>query len=167
MSEVAPSAEQLLAKVDLFSGLSHRKLKKVSALARVVDHDAGHTIAAEGLGGLAFHLIVSGKVEVSRADRQVRELGPDEYFGEISMIDGKPRSVTVTTVEPTRTLVIPHLVFEDLVHDEPEFAVGLLKLLCARLREVEAVRTDGPLLESPGSGESPVAPHPSERLRTQ
>ena len=139
MSETPLDAEQLLAKIDLFSGLSHRRLKKVAAQARFIEHDGGHEIATEGLGAIAFHLIVSGKVRVSRADRPVRELGPEEYFGEISMIDGKPRSVTVTTVEPTRTLVIPHLVFEDLVHDEPEFAVGLLKLLCARLRELEAV----------------------------
>jgi CRP-like cAMP-binding protein len=55
------------------------------------------------------------------------------------MIDGKPRSATVTVTAPTRTLAIPHQVFEELTAEEPEFRRGLLKLLCARLRQTDAV----------------------------
>jgi len=60
------------------------------------------------------------------------------YFGEISMIDGKPRSATVTAVAPMTTLAIPHQDFERLLADEPDFARGLLVNLCARVREAEA-----------------------------
>jgi CRP-like cAMP-binding protein len=133
------NTEDLLSKIDLFSGLSGRHLKKLIGRAREVDHEVGREIAHEGLGGLAFHLILSGEVEVSVAGRKIRRLHTGDAFGEISMIDGKPRSATVTVTEPTRTLAIPHQVFEELTAEEPEFSRGLLKLLCARLRQTDAV----------------------------
>jgi CRP-like cAMP-binding protein len=139
MSETAQDPAELLAGIDLFSGLSRRQFKRLLSLAREVQHQPGHEVAHEGLGSLAFHLVLAGQVSVSRNGRELRRLGPGEYFGEISMIDGKPRSATVTAEEPTRTLVVPHTVFEDLLREEPEFATGLLRLLCARLREAEVV----------------------------
>jgi CRP-like cAMP-binding protein len=99
----------------------------------------GREIAHEGLGGLAFHLVLSGEVEVSIRGRAVSRLHTGESFGEISMIDGKPRSATVTVVEPTRTLAIPHQVFDELTAEEPEFTRGLLELLCARIRTADTV----------------------------
>jgi CRP-like cAMP-binding protein len=140
LTETSQNTAELLSKIDLFSGLSGRQLKKVIGRARVVDHEAGREIAHEGLGGLAFHLVLSGEVAVSIGGTEVRRLHPGDYFGEISMIDGKPRSATVTVTEDTRTLAIPHQVFEELTGEEPEFARGLLKLLCARLRQAESVR---------------------------
>jgi len=138
MGESDQDPVQLLAGVDLFAGLSTRQLGKLVSRARTVDQGAGHEVAHEGLGSLAFHLVLSGKVSVSRGGREIRELSTGEYFGEMSMIDGRPRSATVTAVEPTRTLVISHNQFQDLVREEPEFALGLLKHLCGRLREGEA-----------------------------
>ena len=138
MSEASQSPEELLSRVDLFSGLSGRQLKKLVNRAKEVDHQAGRQIAAEGLGGMAFHLIMSGEMSVSADGTEIRSLRPGDYFGEISMIDGKARSATVTVTDPARTLAIPHQLFTELVEEEPAFARGLLKLLCARLREAEA-----------------------------
>ena len=132
------STEATLAGIDLFSGLSHRQLRKLVGRASEVDHASGHEITTEGLGGLAFHLILSGEVAVRLGGSEKRLLGPGEHFGEITMIDGRPRSASVTATRPTRTLAIPHQVFDELLHQEPEFAHGLLKILCARLREAEA-----------------------------
>jgi CRP/FNR family transcriptional regulator, cyclic AMP receptor protein len=138
MSTTSQSPEDLLSGVDLFSGISRRHLRKMISRSREVDHPADREIAAQGLGGMAFHLILEGEVSVSQAGREVRRLLPGEYFGEISMIDGRPRTATVTTIRPTRTLAVPHQVFEELTIEEPEFARGLLKTLCTRLRDVEA-----------------------------
>jgi CRP/FNR family cyclic AMP-dependent transcriptional regulator len=132
------SPEQMLSDVDLFSGLSGRQVKKLAARAKQVDHEAGREVAAEGLGGLAFHLILSGQATVSTHGQEVRRLNAGEYFGEITMIDGKPRSATVTVAEPMRTLVISSGDFQELLKEEPDFARGLLVLLCARLREAES-----------------------------
>jgi CRP/FNR family cyclic AMP-dependent transcriptional regulator len=132
------STADLLSKIDLFSGLSGRQLKKLLGRAREVDHESGREIAHEGLGGSAFHLLLSGEVAVSIGGQEIDRLHTGDYFGEISMIDGKPRSATVIVTEDTRTLAIPHLLFNELCAEEPEFTHGLLKHLCARLRHAEA-----------------------------
>ena len=134
----APSHEQRLAQLDLFAGLSRRQLKKLADRSQVVEHEPGRAIAAEGLGALAFHLILDGEATVSRSGETIRTLGPDDHFGEMSIIDGKPRSVTVSASTSLRTLVVPHQVFQDLLDSEPTFARSLLTLLCTRLREAEA-----------------------------
>src|SRR4051812_33509941 len=108
-----------LKSVDLFSELSTRQLKRIAAGAREIEHSEGHEVAHEGLGSLAFHLILSGRMSVSIGGREVRELGPGDYFGEISMIDGRPRSATVTAIQPTRTFVVPHQAFAELLREEP------------------------------------------------
>ena len=127
-----------IGRVDLFAGMSKGHLKRLSSHSQVVEYDAGHRIAAEGLGGLAFHLVLEGTAVVSQAGQQVRTLKPGDYFGEISMIDGKPRSAAVEATEPLRTLTIPYIVFQDLLDSEPSFARVLLGHLCARLRELES-----------------------------
>lgn len=91
MGETTQSPEQQLSQIDLFSGLSSRQLKKVVARAKEVDHEAGREVASEGLGALAFHLILSGAASVSAGGTVLRQLRPGEYFGEISLIDGRPR----------------------------------------------------------------------------
>src|SRR4029078_3305188 len=138
MSGDVRSPEDMLAEVDLFSGLSRRQVKKLFDDGRSVPHESGKQVSSEGLGALAFPLIIDGRATVSVAGTEVRTLGSGDYFGEISMIDGKPRSATVTAVEPMTTLAIPHQDFERLLADEPDFARGLLVNLCARVREAEA-----------------------------
>jgi CRP/FNR family transcriptional regulator, cyclic AMP receptor protein len=138
MSSGTRNPEDMLAEVDLFSGLSTRQMRKLVDRGRTVPHESGQQVAAEGLGSLAFHLVLDGRATVSVAGKEVRTLGSGDYFGEISMIDGKPRSATVTATEPMTTLAIPHQEFERLLADEPEFANALLKTLCARLREAES-----------------------------
>lgn len=132
------SPQEHLARTDLFAGLSKRQLKKVAERSETVQHRAGRKIAAEGLGALAFHLIVSGEAAVSKDGQQLRTLGAGDYFGEISIIDGKPRSVTVETVSEVTTLVVPYQVFQDLLDSDATFARALLTLLCRRLREAES-----------------------------
>ncbi|MEP6817712.1 MAG: cyclic nucleotide-binding domain-containing protein, partial [Marmoricola sp.] len=114
MSETQ-SPEQMLSDIDLFAGLSGRRVKKLVARAKQVDHDAGHEVTAEGLGGLAFHLILSGQAAVSSGGKEIRRLGQGEYFGEVTMIDGKPRSASVSAVDAMRTLAIHHTDFQALL----------------------------------------------------
>lgn len=131
-------SEARIAEVDLFSGLSRSQVKRLAAAAKEVSHPAGKAVSTEGLGGLAFHYILEGTATVSKEGRELRTLAPGDYFGEISMIDGRPRSATVTVVEPMKVLAIPHQDFEGVIDQDPAFARQLLKTLCARLREAEA-----------------------------
>ena len=130
--------EAMVANVALFSGLSHRQVHKLVDRARELKHPAGQEVAAQGMGALAFHLVLEGHASVTRDGQEIRTLGPGEYFGEIGMIDGKPRSATVTATEDMISLAVPHQEFERLVGDEPDFARALLGTLCARIREAEA-----------------------------
>lgn len=130
--------EELLADVDLFRDLSKGQLKRLAQASKEVDHPAGKEVATEGLGALAFHLILEGTATVNKGGRVLRTLGPGDYFGEISMIDGKPRSATVTADEPMTVLALPHQGFQQVIDEDPGFARHLLRTLCTRLREAEA-----------------------------
>jgi CRP/FNR family transcriptional regulator, cyclic AMP receptor protein len=138
VSDRSVRPEELLADVGLFSSLPRRRLKRIAEASRVVNHEPGKKVAAEGLGALAFHLVLEGTASVQKGDTTIRTLGPGDYFGEISMIDGKPRSASVVAEGPLTTLVVPHQSFSSLLESEPAFAHELLLLLCARLREADA-----------------------------
>jgi CRP-like cAMP-binding protein len=131
-------AEDALHGTALFADVSRRHVRRLASISQEIEHPAGHVITAEGLGALAFHLVLSGEASVGVKGAEVRRLGPGDYFGEMSMIDGRPRSATVTALTPLRVLVVPHVAFEQLLEDEPSFAKELLLVLCRRLREVES-----------------------------
>ena len=132
------SPEELLAGVPIFSSMHRRRLKRIAEASRTVDHEPGKKVAAEGLGALGFHLVLDGTALVQRRGTTIRTLGHGDYFGEISMIDGKPRSADVVADGPLTTLVVPHQAFVSLLDSEPGFARELLLQLCARLREADA-----------------------------
>lgn len=133
-----PSSTEALRNVDLFAGLSRQALNRVAKKARVVAHVKDKEIATEGKDGIGFHLILEGTVEVKIHGQVAKELGPGEYFGEVSMIDGKPRSATVTTTSLVSTLSLAAWDFGPLLDEEPEMTKVLLLLMCARLRAAEA-----------------------------
>lgn len=131
--------EERLARVSLLADLSKRQRGKLASLSRVVDHRAGSEVAAQGAGGLALHVILQGSAEVNVHGRDVRRLSVGDYFGEVSMVDGKPRSATVTAgADGLQTLAVPHLAFMDMVAKDPDAAKVLMLALCARLRSAEA-----------------------------
>ena len=143
MSNRSTHPEDLLAGVDLFSSLGRRRLRKIAEASRTVKHEAGQKVAQEGLGALGFHLVLEGDASVQKGGATVRTLGPGDYFGEISMIDGKPRSASVVAEGPLTTLVVPHQEFVGLLDSEPGFARELLLMLCARLRETDTRTATG------------------------
>jgi CRP-like cAMP-binding protein len=138
MTQTVRDPEDMLAAIDLFSGLSRREARRLVSAGRQVTHVAGKQVAGEGDMAYAFHLVLSGSATVTHGGVTLRRIGPGDYFGEISMIDGRPRSATVTVDEDMRALAIDHGVFSSLLDDQPEFARGLLLGLCSRLREAEA-----------------------------
>jgi CRP-like cAMP-binding protein len=138
MTENTKDLQAHLARVPVFNGLSHKQLGRLVGAARTTTHQAGHEIAREGEGALALHVILDGTAEVSVHGKPRRELKAGDYFGEISLIDGKKRSASVTATSNVHTLAVPHGAFQQLLETEPGFAAGLLKLICARLREAEA-----------------------------
>lgn len=128
-----------LAAVPMFAGLSGRQRGKLLDESKVVTFEAGREVAAEGKGALAMHLVLEGGAVVTIRGEEVRALGPGDYFGEISLIDGKPRSATVTAGDAGLTsLAVPHHAFDQLLQADPAASRAVLVTLCARLREAEA-----------------------------
>lgn len=132
------SVQELLAGLPIFAGLSSRQLKKLIGKTKETTHTGGQVVAAEGTGSLAMHVLLAGTADVTLRGDTLRRLSVGDQFGEISMIDGRPRSATVTATSELRTLALSHLDFTALLEDDPTFARSLLVHLCARLREAES-----------------------------
>jgi len=126
-----------LKEVLLFEGCSRRQLRSVARIARVFDVAADTVITRAGEPGDEFFLLIDGtaRVEVS-ADRHVL-LPPGELFGEMSLLDGGPRSATVVAHTPVRLLVISRRNFARLLEDVPGLTQILLVTLSRRVRQAE------------------------------
>lgn len=126
-----------LGEIDLFRGLSKRGLKQLVRTGREVEHRDGHEVVVEGKGAVGFHLVVAGQARVTTGTTVRRTLDVGDYFGEVSVIDGQPRSASVEAVDSLRTFVIDPTIFRTTLDENSEFARQLLLLLCRRLRESE------------------------------
>lgn len=126
-----------LATVPLFSALSRRELKRVAQVAKQVTFETGDVIAEEGEEGLAFYVILGGEATVRRRGKTVATLIPGDHFGEVSLIDGGPRTAAVVAATPLRCLSLLRWDFRALIEKEPSLAPKLLKELARRLRQIE------------------------------
>jgi CRP/FNR family transcriptional regulator, cyclic AMP receptor protein len=133
-----PEIVEALSGTDLFAGVGQKAVTAIAAQARVVSHAEGKDITEEGGGAAGFHLIRSGTVSVTVGGQTRPELGPGDYFGEISMIDGKPRSATVHATSPVTTISLASWAFHPILDEHPEVTKELLKVMCARLRTAES-----------------------------
>jgi CRP-like cAMP-binding protein len=127
---------ELLAACRLFSGVRPEDLAAVAGRAVEVDFPANHVIARQGEIGTGFFLVVSGSVRVIRGGEQVAVLGPGDFFGELSVLDGQPRVAQVVANEPTRCLGLASWDFEQALLESPTLALSILRGLAARLRSV-------------------------------
>jgi CRP-like cAMP-binding protein len=126
-----------LRAVPLFAGLKDRQLKDLLGRTRVVEHTGGE-IVEEGTKGVGFHLILEGTVTVLQHGEVRRTLGPGDYFGEISLIDGKPRSASIRPEGSVTTLSLTAWNFQPLLEKHPQLTHALLLGLCAHVRDAEA-----------------------------
>ncbi|HEY4188914.1 MAG TPA: cyclic nucleotide-binding domain-containing protein [Candidatus Limnocylindrales bacterium] len=128
----------LIGGCPLFRGLDAQGLAAVAAAAIEVDFPADRVIAREGEIGTGFFVIIDGMVRVIRDGSVVARLGPGEFFGELSVLDGGPRVAQVTTEVPTRCLALATWDFERVLSEEPRVALSVLRVVAGRLREITA-----------------------------
>jgi len=128
----------VLKKVPLFSGLSRRHLDHIARAADEVKAEAGTVLTRQGGLGLECILLLEGGARVERDGKVIARLGPDDFFGEMSLIDGMPRSATVIAESPSVLLVIEARSFRTLLDTVPGLERKLLVTLCARLRAADA-----------------------------
>jgi len=133
---MARGGPQALSDVPLFSGLSRRHLKHVASMAREEDHAEGAVLAEEGRPGETFYVLLGGEARVERGGRKVAQLLPGDFFGEIALIDGGPRTASVVAETPLSTLTITRKRFRKVLEEDPSIVVRMLEELARRLRSV-------------------------------
>ncbi len=127
---------ELLGACPLFRELDADDLAAVAAAAIEVDFPAGRVLARQGEIGTGFFLISEGSVQVVRDGRTVATLGPGDFFGELSVLDGGPRIAQVVAEAPTRCLALASWDFERVLREKPGVALAVLRVVTARLREL-------------------------------
>ncbi len=129
---------ELIGGCPLFHGLDAAGLAAVAAAAIEVEFPAERVIARQGEIGTGFFVVVDGTVRVIRDGAVVARLGPGEFFGELSVLDGGPRVAQVVADGPTRCLALASWDFERVLREEPGVALSVLRVVAGRLREVTA-----------------------------
>jgi CRP-like cAMP-binding protein len=133
------SLPQFLAKVDLFEGLPRQTLDDLMARGTTLTFPAGHHVVEQGTDDAGLQVVLEGSAEVTVNETDRAALHPGDYFGEISLIDGKPRSATVVAgPDGLTTFALSALAFAPVVKGNPDVAQALLKALTARIRSLEA-----------------------------
>jgi CRP/FNR family cyclic AMP-dependent transcriptional regulator len=129
-----PVTPDLLRLVPRFNGMTDRSFEAVANLASEADYVTGDDLVRQGDPGEAFIIIVSGRARVNRDGKTLRELGPGDFLGEISLIDGSPRTATVTALDPIHAFTVHRQGFLDLIDRLPVFRLEVLNALTERIR---------------------------------
>lgn len=137
---VAMVKEELLNKVDLFSGLKKKDLKSLTASCVERSFNRDDTLVAQGERGRGLYIIAAGKVKIiketaSGDELEIAILGPEDFFGEMSVLDNAPRTASVIAVEETKCLVLTSWDFKAKMKLRPEIALHILPVLVKRFRE--------------------------------
>jgi CRP-like cAMP-binding protein len=125
---------ELLATAPLLDGVDGPGLERIAERTVEVSFTPDHVIARQGEVGTGFFVIASGGARVVRDGRTVATLGPGDFFGELSVLDGRPRTAQVIADGPTVCLALASWDFEAVVQENPAVALAILRGLASRLR---------------------------------
>ena len=124
---------ELLGRTALFAECTKAELIEVAISADEREAPEGDRLTEEGRSGREFFVLVEGAVAVTSGGRQLADLGPGDWFGEIAILRYKPRTATVTTTSPVRLLVIGDRAFRRVVEATPRIALKVLRSVAERL----------------------------------
>jgi CRP/FNR family cyclic AMP-dependent transcriptional regulator len=125
----------VLAGLPLFARISRRRLRKIASLAQVQEFSPGAIVVETGQPSNAFYLILGGRAKV--VGKSGRTLGIGDYFGEMGLIDGAPRSATIAADGELQVMKLPRRPFLKLLNQEPQIATAMMAELAARIRALE------------------------------
>jgi CRP/FNR family transcriptional regulator, cyclic AMP receptor protein len=137
-----PTTADALRSIPIFQGMSDRSIEIIETIAREATYRAGATLVEEGTPGDSFLVIRHGSASVEQGGRHIRDLSAGDFLGEIALIDGGPRTATVTASEDIDALVIDRDGFQRLMDDFPVIRYDLVSALTQRLRAKGADPTD-------------------------
>jgi CRP/FNR family transcriptional regulator, cyclic AMP receptor protein len=133
---VATSSEivEHLSRVPVFSGCSKKELQTIARQVREIKHEAGHVIAEEGEPGAGLFVIDEGEADVTIGGKKVNHMKAGDFFGEMALLDGGPRTATVTATTDITLYALTEWVFRGLIAEHPGIAMRTLETMATRLR---------------------------------
>ena len=124
-----------LRKVSLFADLAPSDLKQLAGLAREAQHVDGAVLGREGSAGDQLFIVISGTVRVVAGQRVIARRSVGESLGEMSIVLDRPRMASLVCEGDVRVLTISRRDFDAILHDRPQVAKGIIRILAARLDE--------------------------------
>lgn len=131
---------ETLRRVPLFRACSPKEIEYLARLTDEISVQPGRVLAEQGRPGHEFFMIIEGKASVQLPDGDV-QLGPGDFFGEMSLLDNEPRVATVVASTPMDLLVLGSREFSSAIAEVPTIARSIMTVLAQRLREVETGAT--------------------------
>ena len=128
-----------LRRVSLFSDCTDDELRRIAQVSRTVEIPAGTIVTEIGTPGDSFFFIIDGRVSVQTPAGVGDPLRPGDFFGEMSLLDGEPRSATVTATTDLRLLVVDRTQFWRLLNENSDLVRRILMVLSRRVRRLEQV----------------------------
>lgn len=123
-----------LRKIPLFMACNDRQLEFIATRVEELDFKAGKVLCEQGKSGGEFFIVLEGEAEVRRNGKAVDTIKDGDHFGEIALLDDGPRTATVVAKTPLRCLVLSPRQFQDVLHQDAEIAVHMLRDVTKRLR---------------------------------
>ena len=139
-NKLSEDRANLLKRIRLFHSLSDNELFELSSKVMLREFKKNHIILHEEDTNSFMYIIVEGKVKIFQIGNQGKEMimsvhGAGEFFGEMSLIDGKTDPATVAAMEHSLIAIISRSDFYSLLHSQEKMLENLLEILCSRLRE--------------------------------
>jgi CRP-like cAMP-binding protein len=127
-----------LAEVPMFARCTTAQLDLVGRLGEADVYQPGQDIVREGDAGDGFYLVTGGRAQVRRGDHDVAELGPGDYFGELSLFDPAPRNATVRAIDTVNCVMLAPDAFRRALDEIPAVRHALLHGMAHRIHELDA-----------------------------
>lgn len=142
-----PEQTGILAQVALFSGLGAEGLRELAAVARKRTFRPNEVIFHRDDPGQVLYVIHEGKVKIYITSPDGQEVslavfGPGDYFGELALLDGQPRSASAIAIEPVEAFALQRNDFIHAVMRDPRIAIEVMHVLSRRLRQTDAMIED-------------------------
>jgi CRP-like cAMP-binding protein len=127
----------VLRGVPLFSSLPRRALERLAEDTDELTYRPGQKVVEEGLLGETLFVVLSGEGKVVRRGRTLARVRPGDFFGELSALDGGPRTATIVAETPMEVLRLFRRTLFALLRDEPQLALRLMDGIVRRVREID------------------------------
>lgn len=142
---------KIIKMVSLFNRVPGEILAQLACILDEINFEKGEEVVQKGSMCSSMYIIVDGKVRIHDGEQTVSTLGKRAYFGELSVLSPEPAAASVTTVEKSRILRLPHGDLRELLGDKIEFVRFIIMILCNRLKAVTVRAATG----KTGQGKAP------------